>query len=88
MKDGDQVSPDSTHGSPCSFERFLWEWDCWITFYGNDRHKGKPRYDETLYSIMFSDRYDFCHVRITDDMGGCSFPASNRTNIYQRVSKE
>jgi hypothetical protein len=38
------------HGSLC---------DHWIMFWGNDLHKGKPRYGETLHSIVFADRHHF-----------------------------
>ncbi|OJA11855.1 hypothetical protein AZE42_08030 [Rhizopogon vesiculosus] len=67
-KDQAQGSPSgSEHGSPCSFERFLYDWDCCVSFSG-PLHNKKPRYDQSLTAITLSDRYTMCHTCITDDM--------------------
>jgi hypothetical protein len=56
-------SPSSVHGSPCSFERFLWEWNAWLAF----SLKGtRPRYEG--FDILT--RNALCHTRITEDASG------------------
>jgi len=55
----------SAQGSPCSFERFLWEWKCWVLFrMKSPLLKGGPRYEECLGGIVFQDRRAFRYFNI------------------------
>ncbi|OJA11854.1 hypothetical protein AZE42_08031 [Rhizopogon vesiculosus] len=68
MKDQAQGPPPGlAHGPPCSFERFLYDWDCCVSFLG-PLHDKKPRYDQSLCTIALCNRHALCHTRITDDM--------------------
>src|SRR5882757_34709 len=42
----------------------------------------RPRYDETLAAIIFSDRHSFCHVRITEDMSMHSLSLALKSTWY------
>jgi hypothetical protein len=81
----------SAHGPPCSFERFLWDWDCWVMFLATTTplHNGRPRFDKSMSGIVFSDRRSNCCVVITDDMSTMRLILTSATaNTCYSVSNE
>ncbi|OAX33644.1 hypothetical protein K503DRAFT_775402 [Rhizopogon vinicolor AM-OR11-026] len=56
--------PGSPHGSPCTFERFLWEWNGWLVKF-RDFHL-ETRYEYIIYAIVFAD--SSCQVEITGNL--------------------
>jgi len=67
-----QAAQGLPHGLPCSFERFLWEWNCWIVTTTNTpfHNRWPSGYDENIVGIVIADRHAFCHVYITNKPEG------------------
>jgi hypothetical protein len=69
-KDQVHVSPRSSHGSPCSFEQFLWEWNSFFLF-RRHHHGGNITHNwSDLYPIVFADRTNFSHAMVDSSVRG------------------